>query len=291
MNTTDIIIPLNTLHLTEHGLFDSTEQAFDAISYSKFKYGDDTVAHAYGVQLAELFISNNQNLFTTDSTHTEIVVAQHPHKYIPKGANTIAVHFHNHLNQYLFSIGKKPILLVPILMEEVFEGDYGTFSESDRNAVMDKQNFFTMKELLFHKHVIIIDDIRITGTGERKISQFLHTQEPSQVYFLYIAKMDEHQATRNPKIESDINHTWMNEPLRLLEIMNSDHFTLNARVAKYVMSLKADSLHTFLLSLHDSPLQQMYFAVIADGYASLPTYKDAFTLLSEELNKRKITTK
>lgn len=279
------ILALSTLHIEQGTVYDEEGNVFDAQAYSKFKYGDARKAERYGIKLAQEFIKQNQDIFLGEDHETNFIIAEHPRKYILKGANVISRHFQNYLNLYLVSNGKNPIMSVPIFMSSVFEGDYGTFDKVIRDKVMSKQQFFTSTELFQNKHIILVDDIRITGTGERKIASFLEELNPESVHFLYVAKLNQNQADSNPEIESLINHVWMNDPERLIEIMNTDYFALNARVAKHVLTLNGQTLVQFLSKITDTRIKELYFAVISDGYSVLSKYGQSYGLLEYEFNK------
>ncbi len=241
---------------------------FDAESYSKFKYGSDTVAKEFGVALAKQFIEKNVDL-------DNFIIVEHPRKYIPKGASAISKHFQKFLNNHQFNKELKPVTQVPIIMESVFEGDYGTFSEADRDKTIRSQKYFTMSNAMVGKKLVIIDDIRITGRSEDMIFEFLSKQRPSEIIFLYVAMLNKEQATKNPEIESEINHVWMNGPDRLLEIMNSNDFALNARVAKYVLSLTLIDLKNFLMKLNYTRLEELFNSIISDGYYLMDKYRNS----------------
>lgn len=278
---------LHLLRMEEGNIVDQDNLPFDFVEYSKFKYGDGSVAKNYGHRLAKKFISNNKHLFESDARDTNIVISTSPYKTIVKGSSGIVRGFKNYLNQYLFTIGKNPVVDITILKEEMFEGDYGSFTDEQRKELMHKNDLYVMEKYIKDKILILIDDARITGSHEQNLISFFSNKMIKQAFFLYIADMEVEFAKKNPEIENTMNHGWVNNLDKLLEIMNSHEFILNARVCKYILAQENSSeLYVFLARVNSNVLYNLYNGIIGDGYAKMNKYISTFKTLKSELEKR-----
>jgi FMN phosphatase YigB (HAD superfamily) len=265
---------------------DVVKNEFDLISYSKFKYGDGKVAKEYGHQLAKKFISANPEIFSTND-NIDLVITTSPYKSIVKGSSGIVKGFKNYINQYLFMMGKNSVVDITILKKEMFQGDYGSFSDEERKSLMNKNDLSIMEGFIKNKIIVLIDDARITGSHENNLVSFLKNKNIKEAYFLYVADMENNFATLHPDIESVMNHGWVDGLDKLLEIISSGDFILNARVCKFILSNKDESeLACFLGRLNDLVLYDLYNGIVGDGYSGMPMYKSNFEILTRILEER-----
>ncbi len=256
---------------------------FDVIAYSKFKYGDGAVSDVYGKQLADVFIAAQRNMLQDG---VEIAVTSASYRYVPKGATSIAFFFAKYLNEYLDLIGKPRAALIKISNDDSFTGDYASFSGEKREELMKKSALAVEGDVL-GKKLIIIDDIRITGAGERRLVNFFADKGPSEIVLLYVAVADPAYAATNPEIESIINHSWMDSLEKLGSIMRSEHYMINARVCKYLLSYPDQiTLEAFLNELPRGLVAELYDNVTNDNHATIPEYKESIALIKKVLDSR-----
>lgn len=260
------------------------KREFDPMRYSRFKYGDGEAAEKLGFDLAREFIVRRPDLLEEPS---DLVLTTSPYMHIPKGAATILEAFRDYLNQYLFERGRGAVSSVVTLRTEAFEGDYGTFDEASRKKMMRAAGMFAYDSFIAGKNLVLIDDVRITGSHEQNMLEFFGDKDLQELCFLYIAAVDPLQAKGNPQIESKMNHAWVNGIDRVSEIMRSPRFALNARVCKYILSHGTEAAaQGFYSSLLDERLRELYVSIVAEGYAAMPSYRDSFSLLRAEMEKR-----
>jgi hypothetical protein len=138
-----------------------------------------------------------------------------------------------------------------------------------------------------NKIIVLIDDARINGSHENNLVSFLKNKNIKEAYFLYVADMENNFATLHPDIESVMNHGWVDGLDKLLEIISSGDFILNARVCKFILSNKDESeLACFLGRLNDLVLYDLYNGIVGDGYSGMPMYKSNFEILTRILEER-----
>ncbi len=263
----------------------STGAVFDAEAYSRFKYGDAVVAFDYGVTLAERFIAQNAALFAAEEA--DLVVVTSPYKYIPKGASAILKGFLDYVNAYLWNRGEQAISELKIHKANMFEGDYGTFTEAERRRLTEANKLYVAESFIAGKTVVVIDDVRITGAHERNLAEFLGAIGPKAMHFLYVATVDADYAKRDPQIESRLNHSWMDSFDKLSQVINGEQFAMNARVCKYILSRGGEDAFLAFIRNEGSPfLRELLASAIGDGYAHMPTYRDACKFIEQEIISR-----
>lgn len=266
---------------------DADEDQLDLAAYSRFKYGDAAVARQYGVRLADKFLHNEPRFLGCRDAQMEFVALTSPSRCLPKGARAILSGFLGALNRRAWHAGRSPVPEIKIFKEEMFAGDYGTFTDEERRRLTEQDRLHAPDQYLKGKHVIVLDDVRVTGTHERNLAMFLWERFVVHAYFLYVAVVDEAFAQVDPQIESALNHGWVNSFARLSEIINSGAFIMNARVCKYVLSHDGDpGYRDFLRTQSSWFLQELLEGAIGDGYAYMTEYRTACTLVEQELNTR-----
>lgn len=259
---------------------------FDAIEYSRFKYGLESVGHAYGRDLAEACVTAYGAKALAERG---AVIVTSPCKAVPKASNVIVRGFRDALNRRLHAAGLEPAMEVPILKDTMFEGDYATFSDEQRRDNMRRSAFHAPETLLRGKTAFVIDDVRITGAHESRMAAFLAAAGVREAVFLYVGDLDSASAAAHPDIENVLNHSWMNGIDRLCPLMASRDFVLNVRVCKYVLSRKnAADVSLILAALGDRILLELYGGILADGYAGMGEYVDSFALIEAEVERRRL---
>jgi hypothetical protein len=261
---------------------------FDIKLYSRFKYGDTIVGAQYGGDLARLFIKTYGSLFLESENQTDFVIVTAPYKHVPKGAAVIAKYFQTTINNHLDLLGKMPIPILPIFNDTLVEGDYGTLDKVSRFSQNDDIHLYSIPDLLKGKRVIFIDDLRITGSIEKKAEDFLKTQGVKELYCLYIGSLESDKSNVGPEIESVMNNAWVKNLDGIKEIILTGHFATNMRVIKFILSSKADSFLAFIRSMSSSFNFELYSDTLGSGVAHMPKYNNNFLLLVEELKSRNI---
>ncbi len=271
-------LALHSLRVEDNRILIETGEEFDGVAYSKFKYGDGSVSDEYGKSLAQAFIEKHTDLLESG---VDIAVTSASYRSVPKGATSIAYFFTKYLNEYLEKIHKGPAQRIKITNNDSFVGDYASFSIEKREALMTS-SVLTLSESVKAKTLIIIDDVRITGAGERRLVDFFADKDVAEIFLLYVAAADPAYASTNPQIESILNHTWMDGLPKLLSIMQSKGYMINARVCKYILSYPAlDALEAFLRQLNRKVLEDLYENIVNDNYSAIPEYKDSIALVKK----------
>lgn len=264
----------------------SDVEAFDATSYSKFKYGSGNIAREYGKQLLNGFLRTGA-LDIESCTGNDIIVTASPYKYIPPAATNIAHSFVDELNLTLMELGKPGANTIKINRDVLFEGDYGKLTEQQRYDLLKADRLHMDTEFVHDKVFIVIDDIKITGSHEHKIKDALINlgAKPRQLFFLYYAEMADHDV--DPSIEDYLNHFAIKGLNDVMMLGLDSDFTLNARVCKYILSHpEKDKIETLFRQMPKQFVNNLYYASIGDGYHMMPKYQFNFNLLKTSFKQR-----
>jgi hypothetical protein len=217
---------------------------FSAEEYSKFKYGSKRVSRLFGKELGEMFF---KSLTIRDELEqikaTPIVVSSAPFKFIPVASTILKDYFVSAFNEQ-WSKENEPIIDLKITRGHSYNDDYGAMSEIERYKVISSDNFYIDKVLIQEKTLILIDDIRISGSHERVMLKLLEdAQFEGTVFFVYYAA---YLGEGSPTIENDLNYAFVKCLLDVDWIIKNDKFQFNTRVVKYILKAPKEEFEPFI---------------------------------------------
>lgn len=259
----------------------STGARFDSHAYSRFKYGWHQQAHWYGEDLTRMLLSHPIADHFRDKQ--PVVVSASAYKRLSTAAQFVASTIETRLRwtqQY-------PVHAARIHRAQLTEGDYGTMTIAERQYWMSNNGLSVDTALFNDRHVVIVDDVRITGSHEKAIWRLLADLPIRSVTNLYVVDLDSDLAKRDPTIEDRMNHAAIRNLSDLYRLMQEESYVPTARTVKFVLSRPLDSVKTFLERIEGSDLRLLHLGVLDDGYYSMDTYADGSMLLLREVKKRK----
>lgn len=218
----------------------------DKSDYSKFKHGCKSLARKFGKELARTFIASEEfkNIAAQNKT---IVVCSAPHNNIPTASFT--------LKDYFISGLASSLLHTDIEIEEAkihrkhsYTSEYGEMSAEERFNAISADTFHIDAQHVSGKHVIFVDDCRITGAHEDRIKYMVGKYNLnitcSYVYYASIVG-----SLIDPKIENELNHFSINRIEDILDLIISGEFVFNTRVVKKILRSSSDELVIFVSTL------------------------------------------
>lgn len=253
---------------------------FNAADFSKFKYGSNIKAREYGFQLAKLFFQNYEKELLESKTY----ITCSAYKTVPNAAFTLMFHIQAGLNHCLRRYYKAPPLdYQPLRREVLYEGDYGKLNLEERERVMNKNVLYINEKAIYNSQILVVDDIRITGLHEEKISRILEKGGARKVYYLYIINAN----TAEPSLEYDLNHAFVRRLQDLIEIWQEQDYVLNSRACRFLLSYNnREELAAFFRKSSESFLELLYAYFLADGYNTMPNYQEGFELFERHYQTR-----
>ncbi len=250
-----------------------TALPFDHAGYSQFKYGRRDAAESYGSAIAELLTE----YFADSDSQEPIVVTGTPYKRVPNAARTLAITAERHLRTAGF-----PTSYSYIYQHRLAEGDYGTLPahlRDQRNA--EKKRYLDSADFA-GRHVVLIDDIRITGSIERSVLALLEDVPVLSTTIVNLVRLDPEVALSSPELEDRLNHWAVKGLDDLLRLMNQkDQFNLTTRAVKYVLQSDPSEVQAFLDQLDRYQIIDLYEAAADEGYGQMPRYSEVFDLVCE----------
>jgi hypothetical protein len=249
--------------------FVADDRPFDAGAYSRFKYGSEREAAGYGTRLAALLLDVHPAL---PEHERDVVLASAAYKHTPSAAHAAF----RALHAGLLDLG----VFVPVTRirrENVVEGDYGTLGAADRERLMRENGLSVDRAAVRGKHVVVLDDVRITGSHERSIDRLMATVSPASVTFLYLLELDAGQAAADPTFEDRLNHQQVRDLPSYGALLDGEPCVLNARSVKAVLDPRhRPGLDEFLRGRPRVWVEGLVRCAGNDGYDRMPTYRPSF---------------
>lgn len=267
-----------------HKISSTDNFGFSPTKYSKFKYGDDSIAKEFGNALAEGFIENY--LIQTPILH-QIVVISSPYSFIPTATFGMKNHFVFRLNRWLAQNNLPVVQETKVTRSITYKEDYGELDEEQRLSLIGNDSFQIDGVFLKDKVLIFLDDIRITGSHEKMITKMLkefHLE--NETYLLYFAELINKNI--HPSIENFLNYYHVKSIFDLDSIIKNEGFSINTRIVKYILNHEHDSFKIFIQNQSDAFLELLYDMSIGNSYHTINTYQENFKFINTELNLRGI---
>ncbi|TDX00607.1 phosphoribosyltransferase family protein [Dinghuibacter silviterrae] len=240
---------------------------FDPDDYSRFKFGDEVVARAFGFDLAEGFIRAHGA-----SLKGQVVVVPSPYSFIPTATFAMKNYFVFRLNRYLADRGLPVVQETKVHRTVTYKEDYGGLSADERIALIGNDAFHIDRAFLEGKTVLFLDDIRITGGHERMILKMVREyglQEP--LFLLYFAELVNPDIP--PTIENFLNYHAIRSIFDLDALIRGGSFVLNTRAAKYILHYDFEAFRIFVEGQTDAFLEYLYDMAIGNGYHTMDAYR------------------
>jgi hypothetical protein len=138
-------------------------------------------------------------------------------------------------------------------------------------------------------HLLVIDDVRVTGAHQRSLARASETLPLAARTFLYIASFGSPAAgCFDPTQEDALNHAAVKTLDDLAGIVAADDFAWNVRVCKFVLSPACRTgLSRFLGCRPDWFVRDLDRNARRDGYTGMACYAPSHAIVRAELARRR----
>jgi len=253
---------------------------FDRVDYSHFKYGYVPPAVEYGKELAHLIADR---LFTLAGT-TPITIVAAPYKFLRTASEQIAIALRDELVIDAQRRGIIPPKLVPLYKAAVGDSSYAKSSMSDRLSMLATLGLSTDESRITGHHVLVVDDIRITGTAEKVTAKYLEPLNPASVWYLHAARLDEGIGVEYPHLEDEMNQSAVHSLEVILEQVEARQFALNTRVLRFILETKgSEKLLAFTDAAPRSLLEEIQQSAVGNGPEYCERYRTTLQLITHQL--------
>jgi hypothetical protein len=260
-----------SLHKIENGL----NFGFNPDDYSRFKFGDNQVAKAFGKSLADGFIKD----FLEDSAISDqIVVISSPYCFIPTATFAMKNYFVYQLNHWLAEHNKLVVQEAKIHRTITYKEDYGALSAEERLKLIGNDSFHVDKDFLKDKVLFFLDDIKITGSHEKMILKMVKEYGlTNNIFMLYFAELVNDEI--HPNIENYLNYHQIKSVLDLDAVVKGGNFCFNTRIVKYILNCDFNSFQSFLEQQNDEFIHSLYNLSLGNSYHTIESYSENFNYL------------
>jgi hypothetical protein len=260
---------MNFSSFSLHQIDSPSALSFSAGAYSRFKFGDETEAEYFGTALAEKFILAHRHMLLAE---VPTVAVPSPYDFIPTASCAMTRYFVREVNRFLAEHEKPSLLESRIHRYKTYSVDYGNLSFEDRYKLITQGTYHIDKTFLSNRNVLLLDDIRITGSHElvlrRQIEQL---QIPGNFMFLYFAELTSKEIA--PEFENVLNYSEIKDVNGLLKLIREKIFTFNTRVIKFVLSLPEADLQVFVKNAKPALLSKLCDLAFGNNYHLMHEYK------------------
>lgn len=266
---------------------DMESLGFSAEEYSKLKYGSKRVARLFGFELAEKFLEHLQSVNTELRDYLigkQIVIASAPYKFIPVASTTLKDYFMSKFNTP-WSETNPSLQDLKIFRGHSYNVDYGALSAEEREARLTGDTFYVDGNFLKGKVLFCIDDVRITGSHEKRMRQLLEkTGFDGTVVYLYYA---EYTGNGHANIENKLNYAFVKgdstDLLNINAIIQDDEFKFNTRVTKYILSAEFSEFKNFIDYQKTSFRNGLLTYLTGNEYHKIPEFEQNVNYLKTKL--------
>ena len=236
---------------------------FDAIEYSRFKYGATKIAGEYAQEILDVI---RQEIM---GQSVEVVFS--PNSFLPTASHSIA----NQLLELLLTEGMDATRL-QVRRKSTYTRDYGKMNAQERMRMISGDSYAFVSTPRPEATLVFIDDVSITGTHQAVLESLCHRSgiKNRQVHAYYGARRDNNLSA---SIEAELNHAFIKTAEQALELIYQPDFVLNTRMTKFLL---ADaSFPNFVSALPNQFRRNLLNGARGNQYAAIAAYRHNFELL------------
>lgn len=267
-----------------HHVISKRVMTFDAGEYSRFKHGSKDIARKMGKDLArELIRKQLFERIKREGNGKQIVVLASPSYFIPTATYALKDYLIANINPHLIKIGCNPVEECKIWRKPNYVADYGKMSYTDRKKAIGAEQFHLDVTFLKGKHLLFLDDIKITGSHEEMIHEMITRLKLADAGctwdFLYYAVL---MGDTSPDIENYLNHAAVKTLVDLNKIIQNERFIFNTRNVKFILGSNPEECENFLNYQSHTFCETLYHEALGQAYHLADEFKQNLKTLEEK---------
>ncbi len=253
---------------------------FDTRAYSQFKHGSNGPCKGYAQQLGHLL---QAQLRPVAEVGTPIVVTGTAYKRVPNAARHVALATQRELGARGLQSA-----YATLYQQQISSGNYAAMTTSERES-RNKTKKWTVDPADFEgKHVVVVDDIRVTGSMERSLAEFLCGLSIQGLTMAYVVRIDPAVAAQEDRVEHRLNHAWIRNLRDLMELIEeAESYTFIARAVKFILESEPNEVKWFMCAAPDHVIDELYQGAVNDAYNLMARYQSNFQIVAQEAYSRR----
>ena len=272
-----------------HLISDLNDFTFNVKRYSQFKYGSKRATKSLAKDLFERFRkSNTFKDFLQESEGKNILLVPSSYYYVPTASCALGHYFMKRLNVELIKQSRRPAELGRIYRATNYIADYAKMTGEDREKYISGDSYRVDFEQWDNTYIIFLDDVRITGSHERRVNELIKKAESSNITFSYLHMyyaMVSERVTMPPQIEDYLNTNFFQEnSKRLTYIIRNHDIILNTRTIKFILGLESIIFQDFIAHQSDDFKINLLVASYGNGYHTKNEYQENLHYLKQDID-------
>lgn len=231
--------------------------AFDAISFSKMKFGSLPDVRKFAEQVAEII--------DPELVNSKTVVAAVEYDYAPAAGVLLA-------EEVARLISQKHNVKLPFLrirQHNTPTVDFAVLSLEERTVYLHSIVYDVVPSTVSDKNIIFVDDIRTTG-GHEAVARENLGNLPRDVTYAYAAILDPNS---DPRIEQTLTMAAIHSIEDIAGIMLDEQFVVTTKLCKYLLVYgQPEDIAKLARMLPLDRLQKLYICMKNSLYNTVPKY-------------------
>ncbi|SDS03831.1 PRTase ComF-like [Paraoerskovia marina] len=232
----------------------------DLAAYSRFKYGDGLVA----VELASALASLAARVPRLLSDPRGFLVAVPGYDVAPPAAASLLAPFLGELGAS-HPYPSPPRAAVRVRRRRASPSDFAAMSHAQRGLALRATDLEVVDDVR-GRTVVVLDDVRVTGTHERAMTDALRSAGAGRIIHLYVLST----GGDDPTIEARINAVAVRTVADMAALARMAGYVPNARVLRALMTASAAEVEDFCASVPESVRRWVEETVRTDTLGAAP---------------------
>lgn len=264
-------------------LNNETFSLFDSHQYSLLKFGHKKSIGHFAEKLFHLIVELHK---TKSIDLNKCVILIGPYQFIDTASSLLTKQTIERLNEVAVQLGLfRKVEFLKVDRKTTYFTDYAKMSKEDRYNLIKNDSFYVDYDRLGDNDIIIIDDIRISGTHEDIMFDLFQADGFSKtVNFLFLAEID--PDSFEPAIEHHLNSTVIATAHDLIPYLIEDSLVFTTRGVKMIFSLPEVEFSIFLDQIPTSKYAELYHLAIGNEYDKVEITASNIDILKKKLNAK-----
>lgn len=245
--------------------------------YSYVKFGVATYTYQLAQKMAEALLEELPQLILAEVPLKAVTI----YKFTPSAAAALSHVVAAKLTEVRLERGLPPVELIHVKTDRVLSTNYAELSQKERSQYIADTGYHLPKGSVVNSNILVVDDIRITGTAEGLVRDLLDKQGHVNTIFGYLAMVE---GALQPSIEHEINTYKVKGVDDLRDFI--DDLEPVIRTIKLVLASDADTRRSFLKDLPDKLIHRLWMGAVHSGPDFIDSYSEGFDDLCNEKDSR-----